>query len=249
VPTGRAAIALDSAPPNAAIANAADPDEVPTVSLREARRRLKLEVCRAQILDVAEAAFGEFGYHDASLRMVAERCELAVGTLYNFFADKEDLFSAVLDRGGHELAGLMRAAANAGRPAGERLLDLAELEVRFFIEHPGWARITTGFISPGSRASLPGGNVAQNYEAGYRAAMDLQAEVIADGQQQATIRAGDPQVLARMFSAMVSMYHVIDDEAEDRAISFSVEDFLGLIRTTFIIAEPSTVSKPSRTRT
>ena len=55
---------------------------------------------------------------------------------------------------GAGLAEGMTRTAREEAPADVRLLRLAELQVRYFREHPRWARITTMFVSPGARADL-----------------------------------------------------------------------------------------------
>jgi AcrR family transcriptional regulator len=53
---------------------------------------------RAQILDAAMAVFAARGYHRATIREVARAAEVADGTIYNYFADKEALLLGILDR-------------------------------------------------------------------------------------------------------------------------------------------------------
>lgn len=52
---------------------------------------------RAAIIVAAREAFAELGYDAAGVRDVIGRTELASGTFYNYFPDKEAVFAAVLD--------------------------------------------------------------------------------------------------------------------------------------------------------
>jgi AcrR family transcriptional regulator len=52
---------------------------------------------RNAILDAAEAVFAERGFHGARIQDIAERARIAVGTVYNHFAQKDDVLSALLD--------------------------------------------------------------------------------------------------------------------------------------------------------
>jgi TetR/AcrR family transcriptional regulator len=204
-------------------------------SPREERRQQRVDLFRGQVLDAAEQMFADLGYHGTNLKAVAARCEVSVGSLYSVVDGKEALFGAVLDRRGADFVRLMSGLATADVPADERLLRLAELQVRYFREHPHWARITTAFVSPGARSDLPGGEVALRYAEGYRQAIARQATVIAEGQRAGLIRAGDPGALARMFSAMVSAHHVIDDQATTGGAALTLEEFLELLRATFVV--------------
>jgi AcrR family transcriptional regulator len=60
------------------------------------RERTKL-ANRAAILEAAREAFVELGYGAASVRDVIRRTDLASGTFYNYFPDKEAVFRAVVE--------------------------------------------------------------------------------------------------------------------------------------------------------
>ena len=51
---------------------------------------------RREMLAAALELFSEKGYHKVSMHEIAERAEFAVGTLYKFFKNKEDLYKALV---------------------------------------------------------------------------------------------------------------------------------------------------------
>jgi len=53
------------------------------------------EHSRTEILQAAHELFVTQGYHGTSMRQIAEKAGLALGSLYNHFASKEDVFLAV----------------------------------------------------------------------------------------------------------------------------------------------------------
>jgi len=59
------------------------------------RERFRQETASA-VLIAAEEVFAEKGLHDTSMAEIAKRAGLAVGTLYNHFADRESLLEALL---------------------------------------------------------------------------------------------------------------------------------------------------------
>lgn len=60
-------------------------------------RRERQSAARAnQILDAAAALFAERGFHRTTTRDIAEAADVAEGTLYNYFANKDDLLIGVL---------------------------------------------------------------------------------------------------------------------------------------------------------
>ena len=59
------------------------------------REREKLRQ-RQEVLDVALRLFSEKGYHNVSMHEIAKAAEFAIGTLYKFFRNKEDLYKALI---------------------------------------------------------------------------------------------------------------------------------------------------------
>lgn len=61
-----------------------------------ARRRREREARRRLILDSAKAVFAERGFQNATVEEIADRAELAVGTLYRYFQSKEEMYVSLL---------------------------------------------------------------------------------------------------------------------------------------------------------
>jgi AcrR family transcriptional regulator len=59
------------------------------------REREKLRQ-RQEMLAVALDLFSQKGYHNVSMHQIAEQAEFAIGTLYKFFQNKEDLYKALV---------------------------------------------------------------------------------------------------------------------------------------------------------
>ncbi|MBO0729742.1 MAG: TetR/AcrR family transcriptional regulator [Acidimicrobiaceae bacterium] len=73
----------------------------------------------AKLLDAAVAEFSAFGWHGARMARIAKRAGTAHGTVYAYFADKDDLLEALYLEVGVEVQGAMGAmpALESG-PAG-----------------------------------------------------------------------------------------------------------------------------------
>ncbi|MGD8736599.1 MAG: helix-turn-helix domain-containing protein [Anaerolineae bacterium] len=61
------------------------------------RERLKLER-EQRILDAAAVVFAQNGYHQTTIREIAQRADVADGTIYNYFDSKFDLLLAIMAR-------------------------------------------------------------------------------------------------------------------------------------------------------
>jgi AcrR family transcriptional regulator len=76
----------------------------PTAAAPAAGRREHTKAAnRAAILEAAREVFAEVGYDAASVRDVIRRTELASGTFYNYFPDKESVLRALLEESSREM--------------------------------------------------------------------------------------------------------------------------------------------------
>jgi TetR/AcrR family transcriptional regulator len=72
---------------------------------RRERERLRQ---RDELLAAALELFSQKGYHNVSMQEIAEKSEFAVGTLYKFFRDKEDLYKALIKTKAEEFHGVLK---------------------------------------------------------------------------------------------------------------------------------------------
>jgi AcrR family transcriptional regulator len=61
------------------------------------RRERTKQANRTAILDAARDVFSEIGYGAATVRDIIRRTDLAAGTFYNYFPDKEAVFRGLID--------------------------------------------------------------------------------------------------------------------------------------------------------
>src|SRR3954466_15596673 len=73
------------------------------------RREERKAQNRAKLLVAARKVFGEKGYGEATARDIVRETDLASGTFYNYFSDKQDAFMALLDEMGEKGRALVRA--------------------------------------------------------------------------------------------------------------------------------------------
>jgi TetR/AcrR family fatty acid metabolism transcriptional regulator len=139
---------------------------------------------RNAILDAAEAIFAERGFHGARIQDIAARARIAVGTVYNHFAQKDDVLAALLEERTEELLTQLRASRDdpktfRGRlQAGVgRLLSYVERHRAFFAvanEHGLFA----GSAAPGARSTAWRLHHVEKFRAVFRALVE---EGIASG--------------------------------------------------------------------
>ena len=77
------------------------------------RRERTKQANRGAILDAAREVFSDIGYGSATIRDIVRRTDLATGTFYNYFPDKESVFRALIEEAALEARTRVRAARKA----------------------------------------------------------------------------------------------------------------------------------------
>tara|TARA_R110000868_G_scaffold6550_2_gene36945 strand:+ start:8709 stop:9329 length:621 start_codon:yes stop_codon:yes gene_type:complete len=108
------------------------------------------ERTRNKLLDAAEAAFGENGFHTTSIGDITRRASVALGTFYVYFDSKDEIFRALVAH-----MGVMTRSWIAERVKGvPNRLDAEHLGLVAYIEfaraHPNLYRIIeeAQFVAP-----------------------------------------------------------------------------------------------------
>jgi AcrR family transcriptional regulator len=73
------------------------------------RREERKAQNRAKLLEAARKVFAEKGYGAATARDIVRETDLATGTFYNYFEDKQAVFTALLDEMGEKGRAIVRA--------------------------------------------------------------------------------------------------------------------------------------------
>jgi AcrR family transcriptional regulator len=101
------------------------------VTVAVGRRERTKAANRAAILRAALEAFGELGYEGVAVRDIVRRTELASGTFYNYFPDKDAVFHALV-------ADAAASARRRVRAARAEALDYPDFVERGFRAYFAW---------------------------------------------------------------------------------------------------------------
>lgn len=93
-----------------------------TRRVRETIREETRAAYREAILEAAAKTFGRLGFHDAKMTDIAAEAGVAAGTLYNYFASKDEIFALMLERGQEHFVETVQAAAAAEPDPAQRIL-------------------------------------------------------------------------------------------------------------------------------
>jgi AcrR family transcriptional regulator len=94
---------------------------------------------RAAVIAAAEAEFGAHGFSGGSLNVIARRAGVAKGSLFQYFADKRDLYAFIADIASQRVRGYMEdriRELDPSRPFFDFLTDWLDAWVAYFADHP-----------------------------------------------------------------------------------------------------------------
>ena len=100
------------------------------------RRERTKAANRAAILEAALEVFAEAGYDAAGVRDIIRRTDLASGTFYNYFPDKEAIFRALVEDTGREARRRVRAARRRAATAEEFVEGGYRAFFEYIVEDP-----------------------------------------------------------------------------------------------------------------
>jgi len=119
------------------------------------REQNKLEK-RQRIRAAARELFSKHGYDSATLRQIAKRAHVGLGTLFNYAQDKRDLVFLIFNE---ELAAVTDEALRAAEAHDDlldQLMDIYKPHYAYFAKHPALSRILLQeltFYSEGKQAA------------------------------------------------------------------------------------------------
>ncbi|MFO7653746.1 MAG: TetR/AcrR family transcriptional regulator [Candidatus Krumholzibacteriia bacterium] len=163
---------------------------------------------RERILDAAVAEIARRGYYQTTVSMIARRAGVADGTIYLYFASKDDLLLSLFDRAVRRFIDEGRAQLPGEADAESKLRRIVELHLGLVGEDRDLAIITqvelrhsVHFMGQLSRQQV-------------REYLGILAEVVVQGQTEGRFRAElDPLFAAK------AIFGVLDEMATDWVLS------------------------------
>ena len=106
---------------------------------------------RSNILASARTIFGETGYQRTTIKQIAAAAGIAQGTLYTYFANKEDLFTAAVEEIWNRVFAGLKQISRGGGSFVDKLLGFTDFGFDLLTEiHP----LLRGMFSEANRRSL-----------------------------------------------------------------------------------------------
>ena len=111
------------------------------MSQRTLRKSREQEWRRQDILNAAERLFSENGFFKTSMAEIAESAEFAIGTVYQFFKSKEDIYISLIENKMEDYAGLMETRLAEAISFPDKLQAVIRTKLEYFEQNRNFFRI------------------------------------------------------------------------------------------------------------
>lgn len=157
---------------------------------RAARRKARTA---KTILAAAEAVYAERGFGEATIEEIAERADVAVGSIYNHFGSKRGLELAVAERAAEADERFMNQAYGSSSDATDQIRAAGGEFLRFYREHPDYFRLLAFPQPAADPASEP---IQERIAARVDAQNARLVEALQRGIEDGSVRAVDTERVA-----------------------------------------------------
>ena len=182
--------------------------------------RLKTAVKQEAILDAASRIFSGREYHEVLTDEIAEEARIGKGTIYRYFANKEDLYFATIVFGFEKLHERLDTVLARESSPTRRLRSIARETIKFFWNRRDFYallyRNEKRFLSQESRIRMTRERLVR-----------LVQQTIVDGIEKREFRGVDPKTAAELFLGMVRAMNVFRRESDtlDALVTETMEIF------------------------
>ncbi|OHB52909.1 MAG: hypothetical protein A2Y10_19500 [Planctomycetes bacterium GWF2_41_51] len=98
-------------------------------NIKLSRREREKSKHKQEILDSAIRLFSEKGFYNVSMQEIAEKSEFGVGTLYNFFESKEQLFVELMEVGIEKFGQLLIPLLDSEEAEEKKISDFIQAHI------------------------------------------------------------------------------------------------------------------------
>ena len=154
---------------------------------------------KQEILEKSLRLFSAKGFHAVSMQEIAEASEFAVGTLYNFFENKEELFKELIDTCGERIIGTLLAILDGPGNEAERLTNFIRHLPKLMEEHAEFIKLYVSELGTrGAKLSKRQGK--ENFDAILSSRLE---QLIGAGIGKGVFRPVDPTITAKAINSIV----------------------------------------------
>lgn len=138
---------------------------------------------RTRIVDAAIRVFADRGFHKATVAEVAREADVADGTIYLYFKNKDDLLASLFEERMVELNALMSAELEEVEGALEKVRVFVQTHLRTVRERPELAQVLIVELRQSARL------LKFHKAEGFASYLDILGAILASGVEEGSMRA------------------------------------------------------------
>jgi AcrR family transcriptional regulator len=168
------------------------------------RKEREFNLRRAEILEQAEKIFAAKGFHNTAVAEIADASGFAVGTLYQFFASKEQLYISMLTDKLNMMYSAIRESVAKETDIVKKIEVLVSSQFNFVENNADFCSIFTR----GDHLSLSEGSVElrKRLKIDYDIHASFTEEVIREGIRGGLLKKMDPCMMAAALTGIANSY-------------------------------------------
>ena len=168
------------------------------------RKEREFNLRRAEILEQAEKIFAAKGFHNAAVAEIAGASGFAVGTLYQFFPSKEQLYISMLTEKLNMMYSAIRESVAKEMDIVKKIEVLVASQFNFVENNTEFCRL---FIR-GDHLSLSEGSVElrKRLKNDYDTHVSFMEEVIREGIRAGLLKKMEPRMMAAALTGITNSY-------------------------------------------
>ena len=102
------------------------------------RKEREREIRSKDIIDAAQRLFFSNDYEDVTMNDIAEEAEMARGTLYQYFKNKDDIYAAIAIRAAKIIGEMFQELLTKEQSGIDKMRSICEFYYDFYKKYPGY---------------------------------------------------------------------------------------------------------------
>jgi len=168
------------------------------------RKEREYQIRREEILRAAEKIFARNGFYNSTVAEIAKESEFAIGTLYQFFTNKEELYYTMMIEKFHLLYETLESEVRRHSRCLEKLSCVVAVVLDFIEQNVDFFKIFTwelNVLNSPMNNQLKDQLIAKHF-----AYIQLFSDIITEGMQEGVLRDGSATDLATALVGMMNIF-------------------------------------------
>ncbi len=168
------------------------------------RKEREYQMRREEILKAAEKIFAKNGFYNSTVAEIAKESEFAIGTLYQFFTNKEELYYTMMIEKFDLLYQTLQSEVSKISGCREKLNCVVGVILSFIEQHSDFFKIFTwelNVLNSNMNNQLQDQLISKHF-----AYIKLIGDVIAEGVREGLLKEGHPEDLSTALVGMMNIF-------------------------------------------